>query len=114
MASSKPEQRLVSRGTSISHEINSPSAFVFQLKEGITGMPTITTKDGAEIFYKDWDSGSPSCSAMAGRDAQMLFFLLNHGYRVIAHDRQVCERMRFRRSGRSRAVRRYYLTLRAI
>jgi non-heme chloroperoxidase len=51
-------------------------------------MPTITTKDGTEIFYKDWDSGSPSCSAMAGRDAQMLFFLLNHGYRVIAHDRR--------------------------
>jgi hypothetical protein len=25
----------------------------FQLKEGITGLPTITTKDGTEIFYKD-------------------------------------------------------------
>ena len=30
-------------------------------------MPTITTKDGVEIFYKDWGRASRSCSAMAGR-----------------------------------------------
>src|SRR6202049_988492 len=56
-------------------------------------MPTITTKDGVEIFYKDWGSGQPiefthgwPLSA-DDWDAQMLFFL-KHGYRVIAHDRR--------------------------
>ena len=30
-------------------------------------MSTITTRDGTEIFYKDWGRASPSCSTMAGR-----------------------------------------------
>lgn len=30
-------------------------------------MPTITTKDGVEIFYKDWEVASRSCSVTAGR-----------------------------------------------
>jgi hypothetical protein len=37
----------------ISHEIIPSEALDFQLKKGITGMPTITAKDGVEIFYKD-------------------------------------------------------------
>jgi non-heme chloroperoxidase len=56
-------------------------------------MPTITTKDGVEIFYKDWGSGQPIVFSHGWPlsaddwDAQMLFFL-QHGYRVIAHDRR--------------------------
>jgi pimeloyl-ACP methyl ester carboxylesterase len=55
-------------------------------------MPTITTKDGTEIFYKDWGSGQPTVFSHGWPlsaddwDAQLLFFL-HHGYRVIAHDR---------------------------
>src|SRR5208337_25763 len=54
---------------------------------------TITTKDGVEIFYKDWGKGQPIVFSHGWPlsaddwDAQMMFFL-NHGYRVIAHDRR--------------------------
>ena len=56
-------------------------------------MPTIKTKDGLEIFYKDWGSGQPIVFSHGWPlsaddwDTQMLFFLA-HGYRVIAHDRR--------------------------
>ena len=56
-------------------------------------MPIVTTKDGVEIFYKDWGSGQPIVFSHGWPlsaddwDAQMMFFL-NHGYRVIAHDRR--------------------------
>jgi len=56
-------------------------------------MPTITTKDGTQIFYKDWGSGQPVVFhhgwplSSDDWDNQMLFFQL-HGYRVIAHDRR--------------------------
>jgi non-heme chloroperoxidase len=56
-------------------------------------MPTITTKDGVEIFYKDWGSGQPIVFSHGWPlsaddwDNQMLFFL-REGYRVIAHDRR--------------------------
>jgi non-heme chloroperoxidase len=56
-------------------------------------MSTVTTKDGVEIFYKDWGKGQPIVFSHGWPlsaddwDAQMLFFL-NHGYRVIAHDRR--------------------------
>jgi non-heme chloroperoxidase len=56
-------------------------------------MPTITTADGVEIFYQDWGSGRPIVFhhgwplSSDEWDAQMLFFL-QHGYRVIAHDRR--------------------------
>ncbi len=56
-------------------------------------MGTITTKDGTEIFYKDWGSGQPIVFSHGWPlsaddwDAQMMFFR-NRGYRVIAHDRR--------------------------
>jgi len=56
-------------------------------------MSTITTKDGTEIFYKDMGKGQPVVFhhgwplSADDWDNQMLFFL-EHGYRVIAHDRR--------------------------
>jgi non-heme chloroperoxidase len=55
----------------------------------------ITTKDGVEIFYKDWGPrGAQPLVFHHGWplsaddwDAQMLYFL-NQGYRVVAHDRR--------------------------
>src|SRR6266508_3510494 len=56
-------------------------------------MGTVTTKDGTQIYYKDWGSGQPvvfshgwPLSADAWED-QMLF-LGARGYRCIAHDRR--------------------------
>jgi non-heme chloroperoxidase len=56
-------------------------------------MPLVKTKDGVDIFYKDWGSGQPIVFSHGWPlssddwDTQMLFFL-QHGYRVIAHDRR--------------------------
>ncbi|MEW2508341.1 alpha/beta hydrolase [Amycolatopsis sp. NPDC047767] len=56
-------------------------------------MPMITTDDGVEIFYKDWGSGQPIVFSHGWPlssddwDTHMLFFL-QHGFRVIAHDRR--------------------------
>src|ERR1700761_1810007 len=56
-------------------------------------MPTITSTDGTEIFYKDWGSGQPIVFSHGWPlssddwDTQMMFFL-GHGYRVVASDRR--------------------------
>ncbi len=56
-------------------------------------MSAITTKDGTQIYFKDWGSGQPIVFSHGWPlsaddwDAQMLFFGHN-GYRVIAHDRR--------------------------
>jgi len=56
-------------------------------------MPTLTTKDGTQLYYKDWGTGQPivfshgwPLSADAFED--QMNFLANHGYRCIAHDRR--------------------------
>jgi len=56
-------------------------------------MQTITTKDGTEIYYKDWGKGQPivfSHGWPLSSDAfeDQMFFLVSHGYRCIAHDRR--------------------------
>src|ERR1044072_3778748 len=63
--------------------------------QGAQTMATITTKDGTEIFYKDW--GPKEAQPIMFHhgwplsaddwDAQMLFFLQN-GYRVVGIDRR--------------------------
>jgi non-heme chloroperoxidase len=61
--------------------------------QGATPMGMITTKDGTEIYYKDWGKGQPIVFhhgwplSADDWDNQMMFFLA-HGYRVIAHDRR--------------------------
>lgn len=56
-------------------------------------MPTITTKDGTEIFYKDLGSGQPMVFSHGWPltsedwDAQ-IFYFASRGFRCIAHDRR--------------------------
>ena len=56
-------------------------------------MPTITTKDGTQIYYKDWGSGQPvvfSHGWPLNADAweSQMVYLASNGYRVIGHDRR--------------------------
>jgi non-heme chloroperoxidase len=67
----------------------------FNSEQGPTSMSTIITNDGTEIFYKDW--GPKDAQPIVFHhgwplsaddwDVQILYFL-EHGYRVIAHDRR--------------------------
>lgn len=56
-------------------------------------MNTVATKDGTQIYYKDWGAGQPivfSHGWPLSADAweSQMFFLASHGYRCIAHDRR--------------------------
>jgi non-heme chloroperoxidase len=76
-AETKPTNAVASRGNN----------------RGQPSMTTITTKDGTQIFYKDWGKGRPVVFSHGwpltadAWDAQMVF-LGERGYRVIAHDRR--------------------------
>ncbi len=71
---------------------SSTPAFAMQ---GNQAMSFVTTKDGVQIFYKDWGTKSAQPIVFSHGwplsaddwDGQMLYFL-QHGYRVIAHDRR--------------------------
>lgn len=79
---------MATNGVAAALEFSSPT-------QGIRSMNTITTKDGVQIFYKDWGPrtaqpivfhhGWPLSSD--DWDTQMLYFA-GQGYRVVAHDRR--------------------------
>jgi len=82
-------------GAVVTAAIAIPAASAAQPNQGDKHMSsaTFTTKDGTQIYYKDWGTGQPIVFhhgwplSADDWDAQMLFFLA-HGYRVIAHDRR--------------------------
>jgi non-heme chloroperoxidase len=55
-------------------------------------MSFVATKDGTEIFYKDWGHGQPIVLRngwpLSSDDWDEVLFFLQQGYRVIAHDRR--------------------------
>jgi non-heme chloroperoxidase len=79
---------------SLANAMSAPDASATRnLLNGETTMSFVTTKDGLQIYYKDWGTG-PAIVFSHGWplsaddwDAQMMFFL-SHGYRVIAADRR--------------------------
>src|SRR6202166_4686672 len=78
---------------SVAGTLSSDSARSHGSTNGESDMSFIKTKDGVEIFYKDWGTGQPIVFSHGWPlsaddwDNQMLFFL-SKGYRVIAHDRR--------------------------
>jgi non-heme chloroperoxidase len=105
-----PDEKLSSAPTATRRQVMQASAAIataLALPRAALGSPShaatsgeqvmgyITTKDGVEIFYKDWGPkdaqpivfhhGWPLSSD--DWDAQMLFFLAQ-GFRVVAHDRR--------------------------
>src|SRR5213083_322074 len=63
------------------------------LKQGRRALNAITTKDGTQIYYKDWGTGQPVVFShgwplTADAFEDQMFFLASRAYRCIAHDRR--------------------------
>jgi non-heme chloroperoxidase len=96
MSASRPgfsRRELLIDGAVLTASAGLPIAALATTQQGAKHMTRVKTKDGTEIYYKDWGSGRPivfshgwPLSADAW-DAQMIF-LGQQGYRVIAHDRR--------------------------
>ena len=89
-------RKVLISGAALAAGIGIPlAASVAQPKQGAKQMSTVTTKDGTQIYFKDWGPkkaqpivfhhGWPLSSD--DWDAQMLYFVAQ-GYRVVAHDRR--------------------------
>jgi non-heme chloroperoxidase len=91
-AASVALMRIPPAALALKSQLVSPSGSPTDI-QGDEKMNAITTKDGTQIYYKDWGKGQPIVFSHGWPlssddwDAQLLFFL-NHGYRVIAHDRR--------------------------
>lgn len=56
-------------------------------------MPFVTTKDGTQIYYKDWGTGQPVVFShgwpLSSDDwERQMFFMASNGFRAIGHDRR--------------------------
>lgn len=92
-ASTAGAAALAALGSTASVAAGKPQDHAASHHTGARSMNTVTTKDGTRIYYKDWGTGRPVVFSHGwplnadAWDAQMLF-LVQHGFRVIAHDRR--------------------------
>jgi non-heme chloroperoxidase len=83
----------LSRAAHAAGDLTKSSGESVNKHQGAHSMNRVSTKDGVDIFYKDWGSGQPIVFSHGWPlssddwDPQMMFFL-NKGFRVIAHDRR--------------------------
>jgi non-heme chloroperoxidase len=79
--------------TQIANPINTSTQTLPKIEGSAQVGNTVTTKDGAQIYYKDWGTGTPVLFSHgwplnSDNWEDQMVFLAAHGYRVIAHDRR--------------------------